>query len=133
MPAIESTANRSHRIHDQADHMPRANAFNGGASCTAAIPCDGLNTAIHRWVQRTIGGDGSTGASADVFKREQYHIKIDHHFNQNHTLSGSFDKEYRYSDNNALTPWPNVERRDDPGSERHDHATDLHVYANRSE
>ena len=88
-------------------YMPRANAFNGGASCTAAIPCDGLNTAIHRWVQRTIGGDGSTGASADVFKREQYHIKIDHHFNQNHTLSGSFDKEYRYSDNNALTPWPN--------------------------
>jgi hypothetical protein len=88
-------------------YMPHANAFNGGASCTTAVPCDGLNTAIHRWVRRTIGGDGSTGASADVFKREQYHIKIDHHFNPKHTLSGSFDQEYRYSDNNALSPWPN--------------------------
>jgi len=88
-------------------YMPHANAFNGGASCTAATPCDGLNLAIQRWVRRTIGGDGSTGASADVFRREQYHIKIDHHFNQNHTLSGSFDREYRYSDNNALSPWPN--------------------------
>jgi hypothetical protein len=88
-------------------YMPRANAFNGGGSCTAAVPCDGLNTAIHRWVRRTIGGDGSTGSNADVFKREQYHIKIDHHFNQKHTINGSFDQEYRYSDNNALSPWPN--------------------------
>jgi hypothetical protein len=79
-------------------YMPRANAFNGG---------DGLNTAVHRWVRRTISGDGSTGGSSDVFKREQYHIKIDHHFNQNHRLTGSFNQEYRFSDNNAITPWPN--------------------------
>src|SRR5262249_1147366 len=50
--------------------MPHPNAFNGGANCTAATPCDGLNMAIHRWVRRTIGGDGSTGASADVFRRK---------------------------------------------------------------
>jgi hypothetical protein len=89
------------------NYMPKANAFNGGASCVAASPCDGLNTAVHRWVRRTIGGDGSTGANADVFKREQFLVKIDHHFNQNHTLTGSFNQEYRYSDNNALSPWPN--------------------------
>lgn len=57
-------------------YMPHANAFNGG---------DGLNTAVHRWTRRTIAGDGSTGSSADAFRRKQYHIKIDHHFNQNHS------------------------------------------------
>jgi hypothetical protein len=79
-------------------YMPQANAFNGG---------DGLNTAIHRWTRRTIAGDGSTGGSADAFRRKQFHIKIDHHFNENHRLSGAYNKEYRFSDNNALSPWPN--------------------------
>jgi hypothetical protein len=49
-------------------NMPRANAFNGG---------DGLNTAIHRWVRRTIAGP-SGASDHEPYKREQFHIKIDH-------------------------------------------------------
>jgi hypothetical protein len=79
-------------------NMPRANAFNGG---------DGLNTATHRWVRRTIGSAWGTSAAGDVFRRKQFHIKMDHHFNQNHRLSGSWTRETRFSDNNALSPWPN--------------------------
>ena len=87
-------------------NMPRANAFNGGTSCTATVPCDGLNTAIHRWTRRTIAGGAGTGENPDQFRRRQLNIKIDHNFNQNHKLTGSWSREHRYSDNNALSPWP---------------------------
>src|SRR3989454_1899996 len=57
-------------------YMPRANAFYGG---------DGLNTAIHRWVRRTVAGPaGGTGQTVDAFRRKQFNIKIDHNFNPNH-------------------------------------------------
>jgi hypothetical protein len=80
-------------------NMPRANAFNAG---------DGLNMATHRWVRRTIGGAaGSGGSSPDEFRRKQVNIKIDHHFNQQHKLTGSWIKESRYSDNYLVSPWPN--------------------------
>jgi hypothetical protein len=88
--------------------MPRANAFNGGDGCTAATPCDGLNMATHRWVRRTIGGDGgSAGTNVDEFRRRTFNIKVDHNFNSNHKLTGSYVHEYRYSDNTAqASPWP---------------------------
>jgi hypothetical protein len=79
-------------------YMPRANAFNGG---------DGLNTATHRWVRRTIAGGAGTGGNADAFNRKQFSVKIDHNFNQSHRLTGSWTQEYNYSDNTALSPWPN--------------------------
>jgi hypothetical protein len=78
--------------------MPRANAFNGG---------DGLNTAVHRWVRRTIAGGAGTGEDPDAFRRKQFNVKVDHHFNATHKLTGSWSRENRYSDNNALSPWPN--------------------------
>ena len=80
------------------DRMPRANAFNGG---------DGLNTAVHRWVRRTIAGTAGTGEDPDAFRRKQLNVKVDHNFNQSHKLTGSWSRENRYSDNNALSPWPN--------------------------
>ncbi|PYS39198.1 MAG: hypothetical protein DMG14_14890, partial [Acidobacteria bacterium] len=86
--------------------MPLPNAFNSGASCTAQVPCDGLNTATHRWTRRTIAGGGGTGTDPDQFRRWQYNIKIDHSFNANHKLTGSWIEEHRYSDNNGLSPWP---------------------------
>jgi hypothetical protein len=79
-------------------NMPRANAFNGG---------DGLNTAVHRWVRRTIAGPaGGSASDADAFRRKQFHVKIDHQFNPDHRLTAAWSREYRYSDNFALTPWP---------------------------
>jgi len=78
-------------------HMPKANAFNGG---------DGLNTATHRWTRRTIAGAAATGEDPDQFRRRQFNVKIDHNFNQNHKLTGSWSQEHRYTDNNALSPWP---------------------------
>jgi hypothetical protein len=79
-------------------YMPRANAFNGG---------DGLNTAVHRWVRRTVAGPaGGTGENVDAYRRKQFNIKIDHSFNPNHRLSGTWIRESHYSDNNQLSPWP---------------------------
>jgi hypothetical protein len=78
-------------------NMPKANAFNGG---------DGLNTAIHRWTRRTIAGAAATGEDPDQFQRRQFNIKIDHNFSQNHKITGSWSQEHRYTDNNALSPWP---------------------------
>jgi len=84
-------------------NMPRANAFN-----SAANSGDGLNMGVHRWVRRTVGGFGGSGASAqDEFNRRQYNVKIDHNFNSNHKLTGSYAHEYRYNDAVALSPWPN--------------------------
>jgi hypothetical protein len=79
-------------------YMPRANAFNGG---------DGLNTAVHRWVRRTIAGPaGGTGQNVDAYRRKQFNIKIDHNFSTNHRLTGTWIRESHYSDNNQLSPWP---------------------------
>jgi hypothetical protein len=81
-------------------YMPRANAFNGTG--------DGLNTAVHRWVRRTVAGAaGFTGENADAFQRRQINVKIDHNFNTNHRLTGTWIRENRYSDNMPLSsPWP---------------------------
>jgi len=81
-------------------HMPLPNAFDGAIG-------DGLNTATHRWVRRTVaGGAGGTGQNIDAYNRRQINIKIDHHFNQQHRLSGTWVHESHYTDNNNLAPWP---------------------------
>ena len=80
--------------------MPQANAFDGTLG-------DGLNTATHRWTRRVTPGAGGTGADPANFNRSQYNVKIDHDFNQNHRLTGSYIRELRESTNNALSPWPN--------------------------
>jgi hypothetical protein len=86
-------------------NMPRANAFNGPTA--GATLGDGLNTAVHRWVRRTIAGPaGGTGQNIDAYRRKQFNIKIDHHFNQNHRLSGTWIRESHYSDNNLVQFWP---------------------------
>jgi hypothetical protein len=88
-------------------NMPLPNAFNG-EGCSTATPCDGLNIAPFRWVRRTIGGNGGSGASAqDEFNRRQINVKIDHNFNARHKLTGSYVYEHRYNDAVALSPWPN--------------------------
>ena len=78
--------------------MPQANAFNGG---------DGLNTAIHRWTRRVTPGRLGTGANPLSFNRHQFNIKIDHDFNPNHRLTGSWIVERRKTTNNQVSPWPN--------------------------
>ncbi len=101
--------------------MPMPNAYNGASllstsgscgSCPAATTAtgtsvDGLNTAVHRWVRRTVGADaGGTGQIIDAYNRRQINLKIDHHFNQNHRLSGTWVRENHYTDNQDLSPWP---------------------------
>src|SRR5205823_2366575 len=98
-------------------NMPHANAFNAStgpyvtttATATAAVnAADGLNIGTYRWVRRTIGGAGGSGASSqDEFNRRQINVKIDHNFNPHHKLTGSYAQEYRYDDNAAVSPWPN--------------------------
>jgi hypothetical protein len=90
--------------------MPHANAFDGPSQIgtgTNAQPVDGLNTAVHRWTRRTIAGPaGGTGENVDAYRRKQFNVKIDHHFNPNHTLTGTFIHESHYSDNNLVQFWP---------------------------
>jgi hypothetical protein len=85
--------------------MPKANAFDG-PSTNGGVAVDGLNTAIHRWTRRTIAGGGGIGTDPDQFRRREFSVKIDHNFNANHKLTGSWIQEHRYSDNNGLSPWP---------------------------
>src|SRR5438876_8853358 len=92
--------------------MPHANAFDGpntvGITSTGTpLPVDGLNTAINRWTRRTVAGPaGGNGENVDAYRRRQFNIKIDHHFNQNHTLTGTFIRESHYTDNNLVQFWP---------------------------
>ncbi len=92
--------------------MPHANAFdgpgtNGITSTGTPLPIDGLNTAINRWTRRTVAGPaGGNGENVDAYRRRQFNVKIDHHFNQNHTLTGTFIRESHYTDNNLVQYWP---------------------------
>jgi hypothetical protein len=87
--------------------MPPANAYDGDATI-GNVAVDGLNTAVHRWVRRTVAGSaGGTAQNMEAFNRDQINIKIDHHLSSNHRLSGTFVREGHYTDNNNLSPWPN--------------------------
>jgi hypothetical protein len=86
--------------------MPLPNAYDGAATI-GGTSVDGLNTAVHRWVRRTVGGSaGGTGQNIDAYNRQQFNVKIDHQFNTNHRLSGTWIRESHYTDNNNLSPWP---------------------------
>ncbi|HEY2384376.1 MAG TPA: carboxypeptidase-like regulatory domain-containing protein [Terriglobia bacterium] len=91
--------------------MPMPNAYNGTLG-------DGLNTAVVRFTQRTVGvSPGGTGQFIDAYNRNQINLKIDHNFSSRHRLSGTWVREGHYSDNNDLSPWPNGYRgeiREDP-------------------
>ncbi|HTG72431.1 MAG TPA: hypothetical protein VMB70_01600, partial [Terriglobia bacterium] len=97
--------------------MPLPNAYDG-ASAIGGVSVDGLNTGVLRWTRRTIGGTaGGNGGVIEAYNRNQFNVKIDHHFNQNHRLSGTFVRESHYTDNNDLSPWPtgyNGEIREEP-------------------
>ena len=86
--------------------MPMPNAFDGAATI-GGVSIDGLNTATHRWVRRTVGGSaGGTAQNIEAFNRSQINIKVDHQFNSKHRLSGTWVDESHYTDNNNLSPWP---------------------------
>ena len=68
---------------------------------------DGLNTARHQWIRRQFGSDTLSGGSqGDFSNRDQYNFRVDHHFNQNHRLTGTWVRESHYSDNNLVQFWP---------------------------
>ena len=79
--------------------MPHANWF--GANGTT----DGLNTATIRWL-RTAKPAGNTFGTSPNDNRKQFNIKIDHNFNPNHKVSGSYTLE-RNSASSDLSNWPN--------------------------
>src|SRR5262249_30704579 len=88
-------------------YMPLPNAYDGAATISNQA-VDGLNTAVHRWTQRTVGDSpGGQGENMAAYDRQQFNIKIDHHFNANHRLSGNYIRESHYTDYNDLPPWPN--------------------------
>jgi hypothetical protein len=100
--------------------MPLPNAFDGAPAipAVAGVSVDGLNTGVIRWVRRTVGGSaGGNGGVIEAYNRKQINLRIDHNFNPNHRLSGTWVRESHYTDNNDLSPWPtgyNGEIREEP-------------------
>jgi hypothetical protein len=82
--------------------MPAANDFTTG---------DGLNTAGHRWVRRTIGTENNNGTGESI-NRNQYNLRLDHHFNSNHKLSLVGTIESTWADSNLA----NVPNGQAPGA-----------------
>ena len=80
--------------------MPKANYFGGAAT-------DGLNTATIRWVRGRSGNSGinTTIGTGTDFNRTQFNLKLDHNFNSNHKLSGSYTLE-RNDSAEGLSNWP---------------------------
>jgi hypothetical protein len=85
------------------DLMPLPNNYEIG---------DGLNTAGHRWLRREQDGtetifslDDDGISRADNLSRKQINGKLDHHFNQNHKISGSYTYEYSFGTAN-FEAWP---------------------------
>jgi hypothetical protein len=87
--------------------MPRANAFDNPGNLVATtgffatFAPDGLNTATHQWVRRAKGADNLFGVGQDN-NRRQINVKLDHNFNSNHKLNGSYSYEIDTSDDAAL-------------------------------
>lgn len=80
------------------DAMPRANDFTTG---------DGLNTAAFRWERGAKGQGGANALAgvADLVNRKEFNIKIDHNFNTNHRVNGSWS--YQRDDSaDFLAAWP---------------------------
>jgi hypothetical protein len=77
------------------DVMPLPNNYEIG---------DGLNTAGHRWVLTRTGADNRFGFGEPV-NRKQINLKIDHNFNSNNKVNGSYTYERNWSDN-QYGVWP---------------------------
>ncbi len=86
--------------------MPKVNNYEVG---------DGLNTAGSRWNQTIRGADNLYGVGEDT-QRKQINVRIDHNFNQNHRVNGSWSYENNWADD-TFANWPEnsyggkVERR----------------------
>jgi hypothetical protein len=83
--------------------MPLPNDFSG-TGLFPANTIDGLNTAGHRWVRRSIGSEGFQGTGQNI-NRDQANLRIDHHFNGNHRLNAAATREHTWADAD-LAPWP---------------------------
>lgn len=75
--------------------MPKVNNYEVG---------DGLNTAGSRWNQTLQGADNLYGIGEDT-QRKQINIRIDHNFNQNHRINGSWSYERDWADD-TFANWP---------------------------
>jgi hypothetical protein len=78
-------------------YMPPVNNFDIG---------DGLNVAGHRWIRRRDGGE-NLFAAGEPNNRKGWNIKLDHIFNQNHKINGSWSIEKIYA-SDAFMAWPNT-------------------------
>src|SRR4029077_12745262 len=61
-----------------------------------------------RWLRGTGGNAGAltTQGTGDAWARKQINVKIDHNFNSNHKLSGSYTLERNFAEA-GLSNWPN--------------------------
>ena len=94
-PALDSSG----WVQTLIDRMPLPNDYTIG---------DGLNTAGIRWLRRVQGEDSTNGDGNDT-NRDQYNVRIDHHFfNAKHkaSFSGSWERNAAQSTQAGLTNWP---------------------------
>ncbi len=75
------------------------------AATGAASNTDGLNIANFRWVRRGDTLIGNQFGTEEDTNRNQINVKMDHHFNARHKLSGSYTFERQNNIANP-SPWP---------------------------
>ena len=99
--AYDPTGFAGRFIKGNSSEMPPANNFQGG---------DGLNYAIHRWHVPFVGSGASVYGTGGDPDRKSLTFKIDHNINNNHRVSGTFTKEYFFTNdvNGSYAPggWP---------------------------
>jgi len=78
------------------DMMPKPNNYEIG---------DGLNTAGSRWSRTLAGVDNLFGVGEDTY-RKQINIRVDHYFNEKHSVNASWSFEDSWADDNFKN-WPN--------------------------
>lgn len=83
-------------VSDFLTRMPQPNNYLIG---------DGLNTAGHIWSRTINGADNQFGVGEDTY-RKQINVRIDHNFNDNHRIHGSWSYEKDNAED-AFPTWPN--------------------------
>ncbi len=90
--------------------MPLPNDFTSAAASAVAAPglvIDGLNTAGIRFTRRIKGIDTSDGNGNDV-NRDQFNMRLDHHFNSSHKLSVvyTWERDLDMTTQAGIMQWP---------------------------
>jgi hypothetical protein len=88
--------------------MPLPNDFTTCGPQVTGNNCDGMNVAGHRWTRRISGQDESDGQGGDQSNRDQFNMRLDHNFNQDHKASFvyTWERNLNHTSQAGIAQWP---------------------------